>query len=386
MNYAKILIAALVLIPSSARAVPSIFEAAKAGDLAAVGAVLAADPSQVNAADKQGCTPLFFAARSGSLPLVRFLLEKGASVEGSGRGRLNGPLFEAAADGQLEIAALLVSHGAAVDGSNRADPTPLWAAAANERIDVARYLLGRGASVDSRSPGGNTPLAAAALEGYENRPMVDLLLKAGANPKGIVLPEALKEDKAVLFVNRPSKWYMESHASLRSALARPASMVRLKAFDSLAPGTRPGPAFDKPRGRRAQTGSSVQVYNIEPGPHALTLSVNAFVSVVGSSAWAVAGPNRLTGTGTVRSEDLELHWTVSGSGRYLVRADPEDPGPKSFKSELGLVTNINAPGSFHVVVEDIGAATPTVVAEGRVMSSTLTLDRLVQGPLASGHY
>ena len=56
-----------------------IHDAAAAGDLSAVGALLAADPALIEARTNDGVTPLMFAAQKGRLETVKLLLEEGAN-------------------------------------------------------------------------------------------------------------------------------------------------------------------------------------------------------------------------------------------------------------------------------------------------------------------
>lgn len=87
------------------------------------------------------------------------------------------PLMYAALTGQAERAAALIARGAEV---NRLGWTPLHYAASKGQMEAARLLLREKAMVNAPSPTGVTPLMMAAYSG--SRPMVQLLLDAGADP------------------------------------------------------------------------------------------------------------------------------------------------------------------------------------------------------------
>lgn len=86
------------------------------------------------------------------------------------------PLMYLAITGQTERAKKLIARGAKV---NRLGWTPLHYAASKGQMDMARLLLAQHAMPNAPAPNGETPLMMAALSG--GKPMVDLLLKAGAD-------------------------------------------------------------------------------------------------------------------------------------------------------------------------------------------------------------
>ncbi|ANN72458.1 ankyrin repeat domain-containing protein [Bordetella bronchialis] len=87
------------------------------------------------------------------------------------------PLMYLAIQGQTDRAKALIARGAQV---NRLGWTPLHYAASKGQMDVAQLLLAHRAIVNAPGPDGTTPLMMAGLSG--SRDMVDLLLKAGADP------------------------------------------------------------------------------------------------------------------------------------------------------------------------------------------------------------
>ncbi|KGD98357.1 ankyrin [Achromobacter sp. RTa] len=86
------------------------------------------------------------------------------------------PLMYLAIAGQTERAKKLIARGAQV---NRLGWTPLHYAASKGQVEMARLLLAQHAMPNAPAPHGETPLMMAALSG--RKPMVDLLLKAGAD-------------------------------------------------------------------------------------------------------------------------------------------------------------------------------------------------------------
>lgn len=134
-----------------------IHDAARDGDVAKISALIAADPSLVNAkADAGGATPLMYAIHFNKVAAAKLLLEKGADVNAKASTGQTA-LFEAAANGQLEIVKLLLAKGATVNftihnNSEGDDPgcTPLVLAAENGQLDVVKLLLEKDADVNVR--------------------------------------------------------------------------------------------------------------------------------------------------------------------------------------------------------------------------------------------
>jgi len=150
-------------------AAEELFAAAEAGDVAAVAHLLslpggAFGPALVE--PEVGSQPLHLAAACGGEggdAVVALLLERGADVNAATK---NGktPLHEAAGEGHAETVCLLLERGAALEARNSAGWSALhWAANAGH-VDAARALLQRGAEVNARTKGGKTPLAYAREE------------------------------------------------------------------------------------------------------------------------------------------------------------------------------------------------------------------------------
>ena len=119
-------IRSLVLALAAACFLPAapIHDAAGAGDVEKVRALLAVDRTAVDAKDGNGHTPLLIAAANGQIEVMKLLLEKGAAVDAKDS---NGstPLTLAVWQGYLDMAKLLLEKGAAVDAKTNEGFTPL---------------------------------------------------------------------------------------------------------------------------------------------------------------------------------------------------------------------------------------------------------------------
>ena len=209
---------ALAVIPLGAaeRDVPLI-DAARDGDAARIGALLA-DGADVNSGDADGTTALHWAAHHGDLETATLLLGAGASVDAanrlgvtplalaceSGGTMVIAALLEAGADpsstgpegetalmtaartGVVDAVGLLLNHGADANAREgwRGQTALMWAAAENN-IGAAEALLQHGADVHARSSGGFSPLMFAVRAGY--RELARVLLDAGASPAETLL-------------------------------------------------------------------------------------------------------------------------------------------------------------------------------------------------------
>ncbi len=159
-------------------AAQTIHDAVQKGDLAAVKALLAADPSRLNSPGERGQTPLAQSIMSKSGEIFAYLLERGADIEkpdGNGLRPLDFAVFgglEEWADRLLDLGADVNAHG------NAMGMTPLHMAVRGGRSGLVERLLAAGARLDIRDGSGDTPLLTAAGEGRSE--IVGRLLAAGA--------------------------------------------------------------------------------------------------------------------------------------------------------------------------------------------------------------
>ena len=215
-----------------------LFAAVRAGDVAAVGALLDRDPALVDARDDGGMAPVITAAYLRRREVTDLLLARGAELDifaAAALGRVaelerllarepgliearspDGwtPLHLAAHFGQEGAVEALLAAEASVHArsGNAMHNTPLHAALAGRSHGVTARLLAAGAEVDARQGGGYTALHEAALLGDAD--LVRLLLDHGADPTAPaddgLTPIALARDKG--------------HAAVAAALERRAAM------------------------------------------------------------------------------------------------------------------------------------------------------------------
>jgi len=162
--------------------VGDIFDAIKDGNLDSVRSILAADPTQVNAKDQDGTTPLHEAAGKGQTEVAGLLIDKGANVNASTGGfwsvGATTPLHFAARMGQIEVAELLLNNGAQVNAKSAWRDTPLHWAANWGDIETVKVLIDNGADVNAKDDDGKTPAECAARK--DRDAIALLLLKHGA--------------------------------------------------------------------------------------------------------------------------------------------------------------------------------------------------------------
>ena len=156
---------------------PSLVRAARAGDAAAVAALLK-QKTDVNAAAIDGTTALHWAVRADDIETVDALIRAGAQVKTASRHGVT-PLYLAADLGNATMIRRLVAAGGDANGTDISGDTVLMAAVRSGSIDAVRALLDAGAQVNTVEPQvGHTALMWAVRE---DRPeFVSLLLARGA--------------------------------------------------------------------------------------------------------------------------------------------------------------------------------------------------------------
>ena len=160
-----------------------IHDAARAGDVAKVTAILTAHPDLINAHNQNGfldLTPLIEAAAANRKAVVELLLARGADVNAKNRAGC-APLHGAAQSNHKDIAELLLAHKADVNAKQNDGNTPLHLAAGADpdNKDTAELLLSHKADVTAKDNDGNTPLHRAAGNGNKN--IINFLLTHGAD-------------------------------------------------------------------------------------------------------------------------------------------------------------------------------------------------------------
>lgn len=156
----------------------NIHEAVKAGNLAAVKALIDKDLGQVNAKDENGRMPLHWAARGTNNEILAYLVDKGAGLDAlDGNG--TAPLHSLASRGNGEGIRILLDKGAAIDIPAPNKSTPLHFAALGRQVGAVRLLVERRANLESPDDRRRTPLIVAARE-MAGPDVVRTLLDLGA--------------------------------------------------------------------------------------------------------------------------------------------------------------------------------------------------------------
>jgi len=190
----------------------SIHEACRRGDIEAVRALIAANPTTVDADDEHGWRPIFHAGLWRHENVVRLLIEAGADLAAHDGYVLH---YAGEVPNNKAIVSLLVQYGAldahvrpsddlsrqflaavfvaatgrvssllarhphlATMPDGRGDQ-PIHHASRNGDTEIVRILIEHGADVNARNPRGHTVLSCAGGHGHLD--CLQLLLKAGAD-------------------------------------------------------------------------------------------------------------------------------------------------------------------------------------------------------------
>ncbi len=92
-------------------------------------------------------------------------------------------LIHAAAYNNISLLEWLVEQGANLDHQDRIGYTALHFAGQNMLVNIARYLLEKGANPNSQDNHGNSPLWTAVFKSMDEKGVMQLLLKHGADPE-----------------------------------------------------------------------------------------------------------------------------------------------------------------------------------------------------------
>ncbi|KAJ1294332.1 hypothetical protein BS78_01G138700 [Paspalum vaginatum] len=239
--------------------------AAEAGRRDAVRALLAAGARADARCGTDGATALHAAARRGDEAVARLLLSHGvagtaavrdvvgktafeiAAEEGHG-GRimdflgLGEAILAAARKGEVRSVRRAAEGGASVEGRDAHGWTPLMRAAFKGRADTVRDLIDRGADVDAADAEGYTALHCAAETGRAD--VVDLLLKNGANAKATTAKGRTAAEAAAA----------AGKSKVVRLLEKAGGMGRKDVSEKVAPAVVKGGSMD--RRRRGRKGSS----------------------------------------------------------------------------------------------------------------------------------
>ena len=147
---------------------PNVFEASALGDLESVRKLIGADRGLVNSFAPDGFYPLGLAAYFGHRAIVEFLLKNGADVSLAARNAQRVTALHAGASrGGPEIVKILLEAGADPSAKQERGFVPLHSAAANGNVAVVELLLKHGAAADAKADDGKTPADLAAEAGHK---------------------------------------------------------------------------------------------------------------------------------------------------------------------------------------------------------------------------
>jgi ankyrin repeat protein len=164
------------LTPTLVAADEPLFDAARAGDTAAIGRLIdQGNPVDVRAADQ--ATPLIAAALAGQAEAAKLLIDRGADVMARNSGGFTA-LHAAAYSGSLPVVTLLLDNKAVLeDAANKAGVTPVFVAAEMNHPEMVEFLIGKGADVSRPESHGYWASTRAFWKGHKN--MVALLKRHG---------------------------------------------------------------------------------------------------------------------------------------------------------------------------------------------------------------
>jgi ankyrin repeat protein len=144
-----------------------IFSACVAGLKAEVARRIDADPSLLGAHSGDGWTPLHLAAFFGHADLAKALLDRGAQVDARSTNAMkNTPLHAAAAGGHTNLVKLLAAHGADVHARQEGGWTALHSAAQNGNRQMVEVLLANGSDINARAVNNQAALDLALSGGH----------------------------------------------------------------------------------------------------------------------------------------------------------------------------------------------------------------------------
>lgn len=134
--------------------------------------------ANINAMNDRGATPLYFATKD--VDLTQRLIAKGADVNIRAFGDFT-PLHQVAFSGKLKVAKLLIDHGADpnANGINGTILHEIIYRKLESGTEMAKLLLEGGAKINQKFSYGNTELHLAALNDYAD--IIPLLVKHGAD-------------------------------------------------------------------------------------------------------------------------------------------------------------------------------------------------------------
>jgi ankyrin repeat protein len=164
------------------------FEAARAGDLAAVERGVRDGTPVDSVQSGSRMTALMWAVRGKHADVVKFLLSRGADVHGRTAGYTPPLCIAAQDDDAAPMVRMLLAYGADPNGG-RDGHTPLMWVAGYGDVRAGQLLIDAGARIDARDRGGDSALEIAIACNFEG--VVHLLQRADATRvRGMALRES----------------------------------------------------------------------------------------------------------------------------------------------------------------------------------------------------
>ncbi len=143
-----------------------LFDACSVGRTERVAELLDQNPSQVNAYSGDGFYPLGLAAFFGHADTVRLLIARGADLAQVARNPMRVQALHSAAAGRsLEAVRLLVEAGAPVNAKQEKGWAPLHEAVLSRDLEMTRLLLAHGADPKQQNDEGKSAIGIAAEQG-----------------------------------------------------------------------------------------------------------------------------------------------------------------------------------------------------------------------------
>jgi len=153
-------------------------EAAAVGNLARVREIIENNHAGADSFSPDGFAVVALAAFLGHLEIVQYLASHGADVNAAAtNGSGYNALTAAVTSGHAAVVQWLLEHGANANYRYSAGYSPLLTAAANGRLDIAKLLLAHGADPHATTNDGKSPLS---LANERNHPEVAALFQAQA--------------------------------------------------------------------------------------------------------------------------------------------------------------------------------------------------------------
>lgn len=174
----------VVVLLLEAGAPKSFFSDIALGDIDAVRAALAADPSLALRPDGADRMPMDYAAANGQVEIARVLLSGGAPVVEDRRSSIEQPLHRAIDRGDIRMVKLLLDAGTSPHTAvGRGGESPRWRPALHMAVDAKNEdivkLLASKADLSARNSYSQTALHVAAAQGQAD--IADVLIRAGAD-------------------------------------------------------------------------------------------------------------------------------------------------------------------------------------------------------------